>query len=183
MKEDMIKIAQLCFTSGLVDGCGGNISCRSTDRNDFLISRTGCCFGTLQPSDIIIYSDDKSSSSKEAYLHELIYIERQDINAILHLHPVFSVISNIDYYFQISRRVQKSGIVFGGKVDLLAPGSNALAIATQGKFADERTNIVVQDEHGVLVGGKNLQEAFNIAHSFEYVCKQIYFNLLSGEKL
>jgi 3-dehydro-4-phosphotetronate decarboxylase len=156
-------------------GNAGNISARlSPDR--YLITASGTRLGELKDDDFVECSFDDSVSkdhkpSKETPMHRAIYEQRPEIGAVLHASPFYSTLvacANISlpaawfvedmYYLE---RVERVGYFH--------PGSAALGEAVRTKAG--RANILLLENHGVLVYDTSIQEALMGLHTLEMVCR------------
>lgn len=82
------------YNRGYVPGSSGNISVRLDD--GVLVTPTNSCLGRLDPARISKLDHDGNhlagdKPSKEAFLHALMYQQRQDDTAVVHLHSTHSV--------------------------------------------------------------------------------------------
>ena len=112
--------------------------------------------------------------SSELPFHKAIYDSRADINAIIHAHPPglvsFSVVRKIPNTNVIPQAKHVCGEIGYAKYAL--PGSEELGK----KIADEFTKgkyAVIMENHGVVVGGSNIKDAFNRFETLEFTAKNI----------
>lgn len=93
LKSELIEACHKVYNKGFVSAYDGNLSVR-TNSNTFIITPSGKCKGELLEKDLLeIDSSGKIISGKgivssESKLHLLIYKKRNDINSIVHCHPV-----------------------------------------------------------------------------------------------
>ena len=92
MRKEIIKTGILLSEKGLIQGTGGNISCRT--EKGILITPSGMDYSALVPEDLVLLDHEgkvvegarKPSIEKE--MHMKIYQLRKDINAVIHTHSV-----------------------------------------------------------------------------------------------
>jgi 3-dehydro-4-phosphotetronate decarboxylase len=193
-KLDLIKTGKFMMEYGLAWGNAGNISARASE-DHYLITASGTFLGELEPSDLVGCSVSGHSEaygkkpSKETPMHQAIYQKRPEINAVLHASPFYSTLvacSKIEipsnwfvetmYYLE---RVER--------VPYYHPGSQALGDAVAEKAG--KANILLLENHGVLVYDISLKEARMALQTLEMACKmlitakstQIEINGLAGE--
>jgi 3-dehydro-4-phosphotetronate decarboxylase len=176
IKQDLIKTGKFMMEYGLAWGNAGNISARANE-DRYLITASGTFLGELEPSDLVGCSISGQSEaygkkpSKETPMHQAIYQNRPEINAVLHASPFYSTLvacSNIEipsnwfvetmYYLE---RVER--------VPYHHPGSQALGEAVAEKAG--KANILLLENHGVLVYETSLKEARMALQTLELACK------------
>ncbi len=122
--------------------------------------------GTLTPEDIIhVFPDGRMEGhhkpSVELPFHQLIYRMRPDIRAIVHAHPpaliAFSIVRKIPDTFLVPNARLVCGEV--GLADYAVPGSTVLGENIAAVF-EKGCSAVVLENHGVVVGGRDLFQAF-----------------------
>lgn len=178
IKLDLIKNGKFMMEYGLAWGNAGNISARADD-DHYLITASGTFLGELEPSDLVGCSVSGQSESygkkpsKETPMHQAIYQKRPEINAVLHASPFYSTLiacSNIEipsnwfvetmYYLE---RIER--------VPYCHPGSQVLGEAVAEKAGE--ANILLLENHGVLVYDTSLKEARMALQTLEMACKML----------
>lgn len=165
--KDAVWIAHSLFERGKTSGSSANLS--FLHEGKIYISASGTCFGTLTADDFaaVSMSGERLNSlkpSKELTLHRYYYEHNESIQAVIHTHGPYAVLwscrkfsSNADivpsYTPYLGMKVGKIGLIPYGK-----PGSDEL-------FASFRDNLDTGDayilkNHGGIVGGKSLMDAF-----------------------
>ncbi len=144
---------------------GGNLSIRD-EAGDIWITPARVDKGNLRRDDIICVKADGSivgrhKPSSEFPFHQQIYAVRPDLRAIVHAHPVALVAFSVCGALPDTRLFSKAASVCGavGFAPYALPGSTKLGeeIAT---IFQQGFNCVMLENHGVVVGGDNFQEAF-----------------------
>lgn len=158
---------------------GGNISIRDDDGNIW-ITPAAVDKGTLQAGDIVCMDPGgthKSGSlrpSSEYPFHLAIYEARPDLSAILHAHPPalvsFATVRKIPNMNIIPQARKVCGEV--GYARYACPGTVALGDSISEQFL-EGFNSVIMENHGTVVGGRDLKEAFTRFETLEYSARTI----------
>jgi len=160
-------------------GNSGNLSARIGPEH-FLITATGAFLGNLDSSDFVEYTFDGSSAhpqqrrpSKEAPMHRAIYALRPEINAVLHASPLHSTLVSAaqmnapsDWFVEGMYYLERVA-----RVPYCHPGSAALAEAVQAHAL--MANVLLLENHGVLVYDTSVQEALVSLHTLELACRMV----------
>src|SRR5688572_15046531 len=179
---DLNEACQLLKSAGryllakdLAWGNAGNLSVRLGPER-YLITASRTRLGELDDNDFVECSFDgplpgSRKPSKETPMHRAIYEQRPEIGAILHASPFYSTLiacTNIrvpadlfieDMYYL--ERVERVGYFHAG--------SPELGEAVGGKA--QQANILLLENHGVLVYDTSLQEALMGLQTLEMVCR------------
>jgi ribulose-5-phosphate 4-epimerase/fuculose-1-phosphate aldolase len=158
-------------------GNAGNISVRlAPDR--YLITASGTRLGDLGDDDFVECSfrgrlSGSRSPSKETPMHQAIYEDRGEIGAVLHASPFYSTLIACTqlsvpadlfvedmYYLE---RVER--------VPYCHPGSTQLGDAVRAKA--RQANVLLLENHGVLVYDNSLAEALMALQTLEMVCRMM----------
>lgn len=164
IKQEILEYGKLIGKKGMTPGLSGNLSHRVGDK--IIITSSGSSNGFLEDDDLItidfsgnvIEGNKKPSSEKK--LHIEYYKQRPDIQAIIHVHPVF--LST----FAAARKpldepVLAENVFYFGKIplaDYALPSSNELVEKTSIYFKDY--NAVLMANHGVIIGDVNFKQAY-----------------------
>ncbi|TDF98951.1 class II aldolase/adducin family protein [Paenibacillus piri] len=168
---------------GLAWGIAGNISARFTN-DQFYISASGTYLGEMEVDDFSLCSgaglEEGKKQSKEFLMHQGIYEERPEINAILHSSPFFSTMiacSGLDlpanYFVEAMYYLERVE-----RIPYRHPGSRELASAVKQKA--KLTNVMLLENHGVIVYDKSLKEARMALQTLEYTAKMHIHALRQG---
>lgn len=173
----LIATARAMRPAGLNRGTAGNVSVR--DGAGFLITPTGMAYETLAPDDIPRMTLDgaavgRRKPSSEWRFHRDLYAARPDVGAVLHAHSPFAVslaclrLDIPPFHYMIAR--------FGGDTvrcaDYAIFGSQALSTAALA--AMEKRKACLLANHGLLVAGRDLDEALALAIELEELCEQYW---------
>lgn len=177
-KETAVRICRDLFLRGKATGSTSNISFRLDDR--VYISGSGTSFGIITPEQFACMTIDgtligEGTPSKEFPLHLAVYRKDPNVRAVLHTHSTYSTLwsclhhNNVkdcvpSYTPYLRMKVGKIGLIPYGP-----PGSEAL-------FALFEENMQQSDgwllaNHGPVVGGTSLDDAFYKLEELEESCK------------
>lgn len=184
--EQAVWTAHSLFERGKTAGSSANMSFLHEDR--IYITGSGTCFGTLKKEDfaVVDFSEKRYNEvkpSKELPLHKIFYEKNPKIKAVIHTHSFYSVLIsclNLDaseklipkYTPYLEMKVGEIGLV-----PYAPPGTKEL-FALFEKEAGEKKGYLLRN-HGLLVGGKNIMEAFYGAEELEESAKVAWY--LRGE--
>lgn len=188
VKNELIEYGKLAGVKNFTPGFSGNLSARCG--NKILITATGTANGYLSEDDFalidfegnIIGGNKKPSSEK--MLHVEFYKQREDINYIFHVHSPYltafsaagkaldkNILAEIVYCFD-----------YIPLAEYALPGSNELVENTSKFFKD--FDVVLMANHGVIVGGKDVKDAYLKLELCEAYAQTVLFsNLLGGAKM
>lgn len=165
---------------------GGNLSIRDAN-GDIWITPSRVDKGSLRRDDIVCVRNNgtvegRHPPSSELPFHQAIYDVRSDLGAIVHAHPVALVAFSIIGRVPDTRLFHQASHVCGagGFAPYALPGSTSLGQEIAAIFK-QNFNCVILENHGVAVGGEDLQEAFQRFEMFEFTAKTIIKASLLGE--
>jgi L-fuculose-phosphate aldolase len=157
---------------------GGNLSIRDAN-GDIWITPSRVDKGSLRRDDIVCVRSNGPVEglhppSSELPFHQAIYAVRPDLAAIVHAHPVALVAFSIVGQVPDTRLFHQASHVCGrgGFAPYALPGSAALGNEIAAIFK-QNFNCVILENHGVAVGGADMQEAFHRFEMFEFAAKTI----------
>lgn len=179
-RNEIIKYSQKMINDGLTRGTGGNISICNNEQTLMAITPSGIDYFKLKPEDIVvidvqtgrIIEGDKIPSS-ESDMHRIFYKYRNDIFSIVHTHSKFATaisctnipgLPAIDYLLAVA----------GTDVPCAEYATyGTVALAKNAFKAMKDKKAVLLSNHGMIAGGKNIAEAYNIAENVEF-CSELY---------
>ncbi|MDN4072996.1 class II aldolase/adducin family protein [Fictibacillus terranigra] len=189
LKRQLQETGKYMMDNGLAWGNSGNISAR-TEENTFLITASGTYLGDLGEEDFSecsVYGDLKATigkkPSKEVPMHRAIYESRPEIGAVLHASPIYSTIIACStaevpsgwfvesmYYLE---RIERVPYAHPGSIEL---GDRVRENA-------KKTNILLLENHGVLVYDTTLKEAKMALQTLETACQMVLLSRNTGMTL
>ncbi|XID93447.1 class II aldolase/adducin family protein [Paenibacillaceae bacterium WGS1546] len=178
-REQLQATGAYMMANDLAWGNAGNISAR-TGPDRYLITAGGTYLGELRDDELVECSltagaVDPSGRrpSKELPMHSAVYGKRPDVRAVLHASPFYSTLiacTDLDvpsgwfvesmYYLE---RVER--------VPYAHPGSAELGEAVREKAG--KANVLLLENHGVLVYDSSLKEARMALHALETACRML----------
>ena len=169
-----VWIAHSLFERGKATGSSANMSFKEKDH--IYITGSGTCFGTLKEEDFSVLALDGTwvsgpKPSKEFPLHRMMYEKSEEIQAVIHTHSFYATLWSCmehenktdcipEYTPYLKMKLGTVGLVPYGK-----PGSEAL-FATFEKCVAKSDGFLLAN-HGPVVGGKNLLDAFYCLEELE----------------
>ncbi|MCL1878041.1 MAG: class II aldolase/adducin family protein [Defluviitaleaceae bacterium] len=163
--DQIVSIMNRIYQNGLTTTSGGNLSILD-ESGDIWITPSGVDKGTLTRDDIVCVKPGREiigrhKPSIELPFHASVYKRRPDFRAVLHAHPPKTVA------FSVLRRLPEINLKPTSRhicekltiAPYAVPGSAKLGDIISSKFA-KGFNIVVMENHGLVVGGKNLFECY-----------------------
>lgn len=177
LRQQLIATACAMGPAGLNRGTSGNVSVRSGD--GFYITPTGMRYEQLVADDIPLMALDGSHQgrrkpSSEWRFHRDLYAARPEVGAVLHAHSPFAVslaCLRVDipaFHYMIAR--------FGGDsircADYAIFGSAELSTAAMSAMQQRKACLLAN--HGLLVAGRDLDEALALAVELEELCEQYW---------
>jgi len=164
-KDQLVYILSRIYQKGMTTTSGGNLSIMD-EKGDIWITPSGIDKGTLTRQDICRVTpnghvDGPHKPSVELPFHAAIYRYRPDIRAIVHAHPpalvsfslarVLPDTSLVAEMFYRVGHLTSAGYAVPGSREL---GDNLTDAFIKGYFT------VMMDNHGAVVGGEDLWQAF-----------------------
>jgi len=177
--EQINVIIGRIYRSGMTTTSGGNISIRD-ENGDIWITPSAIDKGSLTPKDIICVKKDGTiigphKPSSEFPFHKAIYESRPELNAVIHAHPPGLVA------FSIARKIPDTSIVpqarnICGEIGYApygCPGSEDLGVKIAEQFKNPKFKAVIMENHGVVLGGTDLMDAYQRFETLEFCCRTI----------
>ena len=171
--DQLTAIMERIYRYRMTTTTGGNLSIRDED-GSLWITPSQTDKGNLAWQDIVCVRpngivEGRYKPSTEYPFHQMIYEARPDIRAIIHAHPVALVAFSICGLKPDPRAFNRAHTVCGevGFAPYALPGSRKLGQNIAAEFA-RGFNCVMLENHGVVVGGANLQEAFERFETLEF---------------
>lgn len=178
-RDQLVEIITRIYRAGLTTTSGGNISIKD-DEGNIWITPAAVDKGTLQRKDIICMGADGNKKSgfhrpsSEYPFHRAIYEARPDLTAILHAHPPalvsFATVRKMPNMNIIPQARKVCGEI--GYATYACPGTEALGDSISEQFR-KGFNSVIMENHGTVVGGRDLKEAFVRFETFEFSARTI----------
>lgn len=177
-RDQIIMIIDKIYRSGMTTTSGGNISIID-DNGDVWVTPSAIDKGTLRATDIICVRKDGSiegrhKPSSEYPFHIAIYKCRPEIKAVIHAHPPalvsFSIVRQIPDTNVLPQAKNVCGPI--GYAPYALPGSDELGEVIADEFK-KGVNAVIMENHGTVVGGKDLSDAFQRFETMEFCARTL----------
>jgi len=184
--EQITFILDKIYKAGLTTTSGGNISIKDEEGNIW-VTPSAVDKGTLKASDIVCVKPDGNivglhKPSSEFPFHKAIYDKRPDIKSIIHAHPPalvsFSIVRQIPNTYIIPQAKNICGKI--GYAGYALPGSNELGDVIAKEF-ENGVMAVIMENHGTVLGGNSLQEAYVRFEALEFSARTIIGAKTVGE--
>jgi L-fuculose-phosphate aldolase len=180
LKKKLAKVCHLLYRQGVATLYEGNVSCRVSD-NRFFIKKTESSFRTITPDGFVLMDENgrpltNGTPSRENFLHLKIYQNRPDVVFVVHTHPP-QVIRAARIYkgqtFSDSDQLKGEAFNIGDvpMVEFFPPGSDELASKVAEVLKKPDRKIAVLREHGLVVVGKTVEEAFDLTLFMKNRCE------------
>ena len=183
----LVKIISRIYRDGMTTTSGGNISILD-ENGDIWVTPSAVDKGTLTEKDIVCVKKDGTiiglhKPSSEFPFHKAIYDVRPDIKAVIHAHPPALV------SFSIVRQIPDTNIIpqaksICGKIGYAPyglPGSTELGELIAKQFDGTDTMAVIMENHGTVLGGSDMLEAYSRFETLEFVARTIINAKAIGE--
>ena len=179
LSESIAEIGRRMYDRYLIAGTDGNISCRLPD-GSFLITPSGKAKGRLSPEDMVVIDEGggiisgNGKPSSEFRLHTRIYSVRSDINAIVHAHPIFCT-AYASAGKPLTASILPEIVLTVGDIPLAnygTPSTSELPDSVEELI--ESHDAILLRNHGVVVAGANLEEAFNRLEIVEHFAQILH---------
>nr|WP_319514402.1 L-fuculose-phosphate aldolase [uncultured Cohaesibacter sp.] len=180
LREQIVNSCKNMNASGLNQGTAGNISIRQG--NGMLITPSGIAYDQMETDDLVFVDDngnyDESKiPSSEWRFHLACYHTRDDVNAVVHNHAMYSTIVSI-----LNKPIPAIHYMIGAAggssipvVDYATYGTPELSELVAKGVKDSKA--ILLRHHGMIATGESLDKAMWLAIEVEALA-QMYVNLL-----
>lgn len=173
-REQVIEYSLKLLSEGLTNGTAGNVSIFNREKGLVAISPTGVNYSELTPEMISIVDLEGKlieglKPSSELEMHMILYRNREDVNAVIHTHPVYTTVlaclrqdlPAIDYMIAVTgaTKVKCAEYASYGTKELAENAYKAMGSSLA----------VILANHGLTTAGKDVANAFNITVQVEYI--------------
>lgn len=185
-KKKLVEICHKVYAKGFVAAYDGNISCRTTN-NTILITRSGICKGDVTEKDIVEIDltgkvlSKKIKISTEHKIHLLAYNKRNEVNAVVHCHPVYATAFAL-VGEGLDKHYLPEVFLTIGKVPLCkyaTPSTDNVPKSLE-PFINYSWAMLLQN-HGAITLGKSLDDAYFKMEKLEHAAKIILLARLIGK--
>ena len=186
-RKAVCEWAKAMWKAGLVVGSAGNVSSRTSDPKNFVITPSSVPYGDLTPDQIVVIDGDgelvdgERAPSFETPMHLAVYKARPDAGAVFHTHSRYATVLSV-LHKPIPPVVDEMVVYLGGPVEVAeygASGSDELAENALKGLGDKAA--VLLANHGPLCVGKDLAKAFKICELVEHLSQIVCIACMLGE--
>ncbi|MGD9931435.1 MAG: class II aldolase/adducin family protein [Mangrovibacterium sp.] len=184
-RDQITMIIDKIYRSGLTTTSGGNVSIID-ENGDIWVTPSAIDKGSLRPSDIMCVKKDGSivgrhKPSSEYPFHRAIYECRPEIKAVIHAHPPALVSFSIVRQIPNTNVIPQAKYICGdiGYAPYELPGSEILGDVIAEEFK-KGFNAVIMENHGTVVGGTDMIDAFQRFETLEFCCRTIIYGNTIG---
>jgi len=186
-REIVMRGGKEIFERKLTVGTWGNVSLRTEDRDKCVITPSGMNYQKLSPEDMVLISLDgnviegKWKPSTELYMHCEIYKAREDVNAIVHTHPVFSSVLAV-LKEDLPPIMEDMVMLLGGKVKVTEYTISGTKKHAEGVVeALGNRNAVLLANHGSVCVGHDMKRAFTACGILEKSAQIYLYSKMIGQ--
>jgi L-fuculose-phosphate aldolase len=168
----LADVGREAVAQGLVLASGGNLSARLPGSDEFVVTGTGTYLDRLGVDEFSVMGLDgrlrggNPNPSSEWKLHQRTYLVRPDVNAVIHLHPQYTVLLDaLGHEIRLISLDQAYYVRSVSRVPYLPSGSDELADAAAEAARD--CNAVIMGFHGCSCLGETIAMGFRRAQNLE----------------
>ena len=187
LHDERIQVVEYCLTmsnKGLSTGTSGNISIKNPQSGLIAISPSGMDYHVMKPEDLVILTQDgmilegTRKPSSEWRLHVDFYRAKPDIFAVVHTHSIYcTVMACLGMPLKaVHYAIACSGVSEIPVAKYQTFGTQELSDSVIEAIGSSRG--VLLQNHGMLAGGVNIQDAFNLAENMEF-CAEIQWRCMA----
>ncbi len=164
-KETLVQTGRQMIADGLTVGTWGNFSIRDTETGLIYITPSGMNYNTMKTEDIVVLDSEVNivegirTPSVEKAMHVFVYNAREDVNAVVHTHPLYSTVLGVngmelpgiseDFVQLVGDKIICSKYALPGTTELAENVVKGLGVR----------NGVLLPNHGTLVVGSDMPMA------------------------
>lgn len=171
LRKELVDIGKILVDESIVQGTWGNISIRLSS-NEMLITPSGMDYYSVTERDIVrldlntMEYGDQRKPSGEKKLHQMIYLARPDVKAIIHTHSYALSVNAANHEEKAVNN--KLGELTNGTIPVSSyglPGTNKLTNAVKEKIKNRNACIIAN--HGVVCFSDSLNNALTMCRLIE----------------
>lgn len=185
LKKELIDVCKLMYSKNLISATDGNLSIKIDDER--ILATPSRVNKGLLTEDMLVVTDFEGRviegnyrSTSEMKLHTKVYREREDMRAVIHSHPPYSTAFALagepiaeDYLIET--------LVILGNISLApyaTPSTDEVPQSMDGLI--QTSDIILLQNHGVVVCGEDIIDALNKIEALENVAKTIILSEVIG---
>src|ERR1035437_8590993 len=181
----LVEIAKRLYDKNMNAALGGNVSIRRG--GEIAVTPAGINKGFMTEGDVVVVDIEgnklrvNGTPSSEGKMHYEIYKGRPDVNAIIHAHPRFAVGFALAHR-EIPDDILPEATILLGRVPCLSYVTpSTIELAREVAQGLVHRNAAFMANHGAIVVGSDLEEAYNRMELLEQTCMSfVYASVLGG---
>ncbi len=178
LRRELVAVVNELYAAGLVTATGGNVSARAAKPDEAWITPSQLFKGDLRPEILVRIGMDARpkdpgarSPSSEALMHTAVLSARPEAKAVIHCHaPHATILVNAGLPF-LPISTEAAFFTRIGRIPFIMPGTQELADAIVAAMGDGWA--VLMQNHGLLVAGRSLRRAADMAEIIERTAEVI----------
>lgn len=182
LKQDIVNVCKRLLNDGHVIGSAGNVSVRVKNDGEelVLITPSNVNYIEMSPDDILLINfegkviEGEKNPSVEKQLHLGIYKAREDVNAIIHSHGIYStILSTLN--LSLPPVIEELVPYLGGEIECAEygeAGSEELAENVINSLGEK--NALILANHGNICCGSHLEGSYTVLEYLERGSKIYY---------
>jgi L-fuculose-phosphate aldolase len=187
IKKEMCEIGKRVYDRGMVAANDGNFSVKLNE-NEILCTPTGVSKGFMTPEYIckvnaegkVIEANEGFKPSSEIKMHLRVYKEREDVQSVVHAHPLYATSFAIAG-IPLTQPIMPEAIITLGSVPIAEYGTPSTeeipdAISKYLQYYDA----VLLENHGALTYADSLLGAYHKMESLEFYARLLYQSKMLG---
>ena len=178
LREQLIEVVQELYAARLITATGGNVSVRGENPDEAWITPSQLFKGELH-ADVLVrigmdaraLDEGTRSPSSEALMHTAVLKARPEARAVIHCHAAnATILANAELPF-LPISTEAAFLVNIGRIPFVMPGTQELADAIVEAMGNGWA--VLMQNHGLIVAGRTLRRAADMAEIIERTCEVI----------
>ena len=184
----VLNATKRLYRRGILTGIGGNISIRTSNPNNIIVSPSGISISDMLSDDLCLVDISEAEQdnfkiikakykyTSEIYLHSKIYKNRPEIKAIIHSHPP-TITAYACTNKKINFKILEDQKWYIGDVEYLHfVSSSSKELAEEAWHKLTKNYALILKNHGLVALGDSLSEAINITELLEELAKVSYYS-------
>lgn len=176
-RREIIHYGKKLVQEGLTKGTGGNLSVWDPGRHVMAITPSGIPYEVIREEDIVLLDvetgrilEGEAVPSSEVDMHRIFYKYREDLRALIHTHSTFA--ASLACLREDLPPLHYLVAYAGPDVRCAQYASyGTVALARNAFSAMEDRKACLLANHGLLAGGDDLAQAFNVTEEIEFCCE------------
>ena len=188
-KAELVAAGKQMLEKKLTVETWGNISLYDAESGLVYMTPSAMPYNTIVEDDVVVVRlsdgvivEGHRKPTVEKDLHLGIYRARPEIRAVVHTHPIHSLIFGVNH-MSIPAIIDEAAQILGGVVetaDYALAGTMELAENTIKALGEEKMACILAN-HGSVCIGRNLAEAFKVCTVLEMTAEIYYKALMIGK--